>query len=91
MRQGFHVGDEVFLMNPRAVRQKVATATVSGLPGSHKFHGMDVPTSWLRVDLREVLQNRVALMFPNDAAGMALVEDAKGSTAIWDQEYVKLV
>jgi hypothetical protein len=90
MSQGFDVGDEVFLMNPRAVRQKVAAATVSGFPGIHKYHGKEIPPSWLKVDVREALQKGIQLMFPNAAADMEFVEDAKGSSAIWDQKYIKL-
>jgi hypothetical protein len=89
MQQGFNVGDEVFLMNPRAVRQKVASGMVSGIPGSHKYHGKDIPPSWLKVDIREALQTGVHLMFPNAAADMEFVEDAKGSCAMWDQKYIK--
>jgi hypothetical protein len=70
------------------VRQKVASATVSGLTGQHKFHGKEIPKSWVKVDVRDILVTKVALMFPNAAADMDVVEDAKGSSAIWDTKYI---
>lgn len=86
----FKVGDEVFLMNPRAHRQKVATARISGLLGESKFHFREIPQSWVKVDVLSILQPGVALMFPYEEADMALIEDAKGSTALWDTKYIKL-
>lgn len=88
--QGFELGDEVFLMNPRAVRQKVASGAISGLSGQHKFHGSEIPKSWVKVDVRDILQPGCALMFPNSAADMDFVEQAKGSAAIWDTKYITI-
>jgi hypothetical protein len=84
-----NVGDEVFLMNPRAVRQKVAVGTISGLLGEHQFHFKAIPESWLKVDVRDILIADVALMYPNEAADMTHIQHAKGSSVIWGQQYVK--
>jgi len=76
-------------MNPRAWRHKVATGTISGLHGSSKFHGAEIPKSWVKVDVWDVLLPGVALMVDNSAADMTLIEHARRSPAIWDQKYVK--
>jgi len=89
MPQDFSVGNKVFLMNPRAWRHKVAVGSVSGLYGSHKFHGAEIPSSWLKVDIHEALLPEVALMFPSAAVDMPLIEHATESPTIWDQKYVK--
>ena len=62
----FNMKDEVWLMNPRSKRQKVALGSVSGFPGKHKFHFKDILEGRLRVDVQDVLAPGVALMFPND-------------------------
>jgi hypothetical protein len=87
----FKVGDEVFLMNPRSVKQKVALGTISGVPGEHTFHGQDIPSGWWRVDVRVVLQEGVSLMFPNERGDQYMIEDAKGAPAMWTEKNLKLV
>lgn len=76
-------------MNPRAMRQKAALASISGVAGEHKFHGKDIPEGWWRVDVSNVLTIGVALMFPNERADQHRIEDAKGSTAMWAERFIK--
>ena len=80
----------MWLMNPRAVRQKLAVGCISGLPGKHKFHFMDIPETWFKVDVLEILHLEVQLMFDNDDDEQVNIEDAKGSSTIWDQKYIKM-
>lgn len=87
--QGFELGDDVFLINPRAVRHKVATGNISGVHGEHKFHGKEIPESWFKVNVNEVLEEGVALMYPHEAADMTLIQHAKGSSALWSAKYIK--
>ena len=68
----------------------MALGSVSGFPGEQKFHFTDIPKGWLRVDVLDVLAPRVALMFPNDDAEQHRIEDAKGTNAIWDSQYMQL-
>lgn len=84
------VGDEVTLMNPRAHRCQVATGTISGVAGTHKFHFKDIPESWYKVDVKSILQPGVALMIPNDKADQTVIEHAKGSSTLWAMKYIKL-
>lgn len=85
----FDIGDEVFLINPRAQRQKVATARVSGLPGEHKFHFAAIPHGWLKVDVLDIVQPGLALMYPNDDVDMRVLADAKGTCTVWDAQFIK--
>ena len=39
--------------------------------------------------MREILQEAVPLMYPNDKADQSLIEDAKGSAAMWADKYIK--
>lgn len=86
----FKVGDEVFLMNPRAVRQKVAVGNISGLLGEQKFHFKEIPDLWMKVDVRNVFHLGVHLMIEREDTDMIFVEHVKGSAELWDQKYIKL-
>jgi hypothetical protein len=57
------MGQEVMLMNPRSARQKVASGTLSGFGGQHKFHFKDIPEKWFKVDVREIHFQNIPLMF----------------------------
>jgi hypothetical protein len=83
------MGQEVWLMNPRSYRQKVATSTTSGFGREHKFYFTPIPETWFKVDVRVALVGDVALMFPNEDAEQMKVKDAVGSSAIWDLRYIK--
>jgi hypothetical protein len=85
----YRIGDAVFLFNPRAVRQRVAAGKISGLPGKHMFHHAEIPETWFKVDIVDVLQGGVPLMYPNDADDQEKIEDVKGTCTIWDQKYIK--
>ena len=77
-------------MNPRASRQKVAVGKISGLPGKHKFHFTDIPETWFKVDVSDILQKGVALMFPFDADDQNVMEDVRGTCTLWNQKYLKM-
>ncbi len=77
-------------MNPRAVKKKVAIGTISGVAGEHKLHFKDIPEGWWKVDVRDILQQGVALMYPNDKGEQYKIEDVKGSCTMWSEKYIKL-
>jgi hypothetical protein len=83
------MGQEVWLMNPRSVRQKVALGTVSGISGQHRFHFMEIPVGWMKVDITEVLASNVMLMMENRDAEQEKVKDAVGSSVLWNQKFMK--
>lgn len=86
----YRCGDEVFLLNPRAHKQKVAVGKISGLPGKHTYHCNDIPETWFKVDIHDILQGEVALMFPNAQGDQEVIKDVKGSCTIWSQKYLKM-
>jgi hypothetical protein len=86
----YRCGDEVYLINPRVNRQKVAVGNISGLPGKHKFHFTDIPETWFKVDVREILQKGVALMFPFHADDQNVIDDVTGTSTVWNQKYLKM-
>ena len=68
----------------------MAVGKISGLLGKHKFHHMDIPETWFRVDVREILQKGVALMLPVDGDDQNVIEDARGTSTLWNQNYMKM-
>jgi hypothetical protein len=78
------MGQEVWLLNPRAVKQKVARGTISGIVGLYKFHFQVIRDRWLKVDIQEALVSDAALMFPNDATDHSKVEDIVNRDALWN-------
>ena len=87
----YGIGDEVFLMNPRAIRHKAAIGKISGIPGKHKFHFQDIPENWFKIDVHEILITGVKLMFPSRDDEQDKIEDVKGTATLWDQKYLKSV
>ena len=85
----FSIGQEVWLLNPRNQKQKVAAAVVSGIGGVDKYHGSTVPESWFKVDVKEALSPNIPLLYPNEAAEQSVVKDAVGSNALWDSRFIK--
>jgi hypothetical protein len=83
------MGSEVWLMNPRSVRQKVASGTVSGIAGQHKFHFLEIPPAWMKIDIREALAPSVLLMMENLDDEQTQVGDAVGSSVLWNQRFLK--
>jgi hypothetical protein len=77
-------------MNSKRTAQKVALSTISGVPGTQKFHFKDIPENWMKVDVREALYPKTALMFPNDDIDQNIIGDAVGSAALWDQKHIKI-
>ena len=86
----FKVGDEVFLMNPRAVLKKVAVGNISRLPGEQKFQFKEILDLWVKVDVRNVFHLGAHLMIKRDDTDIIFVEHAKGSASLWNQKYIKL-
>jgi hypothetical protein len=76
-------------MNPRSVRQKAASGTVSGISGEHKFHFMDILDGWIKVDVHEALAPNVQLMMENRDDEQEKVKDAVGSLVLWNKKYMK--
>ena len=62
------MGDEVHLMNLHFTKQKLAVGRISGLGGVDMFHCLPIPRSWYRIDVKQVLQPNVPLMFENKDA-----------------------
>jgi hypothetical protein len=83
------MGQQVWLMNPQSIRQKAVCGTVSGISGQHRFHFVEIPDSWLKVDVQEALMPNVSLMMENREAEQEKVKDAVGSCVLWNQKYMK--
>jgi hypothetical protein len=83
------MGQQVWLMNPRSIRQKAARGTVSGISGQHRFHFVEIPDGWLKVDVQEALMPNVSLMMENREAEQEKVKDDVGSYVLWNQKYMK--
>lgn len=81
--------DDVYLINPRAVKQKVALGRISGIGGVDKFHCMEIPNSWYRVDVLSVLHPNLPLMFPKAEADQHVLRDVQGGNVIWDSKYIR--
>jgi hypothetical protein len=76
-------------MNPRSVRQKVASGTICGLTGEQKFYFRDIPDKWFKVDVREADCPNTSLMFSDDDAIQIKVKDVVKGNTIWDGRYMK--
>jgi hypothetical protein len=76
-------------MNPKQSTQKVATGTISGVGGEAKFHFVDIPDKWFKIDIREALLPETALIYVNEPADQYLVGDIVETISIWDQRYIK--
>lgn len=87
----YKLGDKVCLSNPAAPRQKVAVGKISGLPGVHKFHFRDIPPTWFKVDILEIMIPEVPLMYPMDEEGFSKMAHVKGTCTLWEQRVLKLV
>jgi hypothetical protein len=85
------MGQEVWLLNPREVKLKVAWGTISGIAGLHKFHFQVIRDWWLKVDIQEAHVPDATLMFPNDAADQSKVGNVVNGNALWNMKYVKAI
>ena len=55
----------------------MALGTICGIPGLHKFHCLDIPENWFKVEVKEVFHGGVALMLSNAADDAMKVADVK--------------
>jgi hypothetical protein len=85
----FILGQQVWLINPHSIRPKAASGTVSGISGQHKFHFMDIPDGWIKVDVGEALAPNVQLMMESRDDEQEKVKDAVGSSVLWNKKYMK--
>ena len=85
----FTLYEDVYLVNPRAVKQKVAMGKISGIGGVDKFHCMVISKNWFKVDICLVSQPSVPLMFPKAEVEQYVLEDAQGGIVIWDSKYIR--
>ena len=63
---------------------------INGFLGKHKFHFLDISETWFKVDVQEILQKEVPLMFPYDANDQNVIDDVRGMSTMWDQKYIKM-
>ena len=76
-------------MNLRSARQKVASGIVSGIGGQHRFHFMEIPPAWMKIDIREALAPSVPLMMENVDNEQMKVGDAVGLSVLLNQRFLK--
>ena len=76
-------------MNPRFTKQKLAVGRISGLGGMDMFHCLTILRSWYRIDVIQVLQPNVPLMFEKKDVEQFVLKDVKGGNTIWDSEYIQ--
>ena len=76
-------------MNPRSTKQKLVVGRISGLGGVDMFHCLPIPSFWYRIDVTQVLQPNVPLMFENKDDVQFVLKDVKGGNTIWDSEYIQ--
>jgi hypothetical protein len=67
----------------------VASRTVNGIGGEHKFHFEEIPDKWFKVDVLNAHFPNVALMFQNEDADQMLVKDVLKGNTIWDGKNMK--
>lgn len=72
------------------VKQSIASGTISGLGGKHKFHFCTIPDFCYKVDVKEAIWPLVSLMFPNKADGQVKVKDVVGSSCLWEGKFIKV-
>jgi hypothetical protein len=76
------MSQEVWFMNSKRYRQKVATGAISGFGGQYKFHFTPIPKTWFKVDVQIVLVCDVAFMFSDEDVEQIKVKDVVGPSAI---------
>ena len=76
-------------MNLRFTKQKLKVGRISSLGGVDIFHCLPIPSSWYRIDVMQVLQTNVPLMFENKDAEQFVLKDVKGGNTIWDSKYIQ--
>ena len=78
----------MYLFNPRSVKQKVAVATISGLGGVDKFHFLEIPKHWYKVDVKDALFPKCPLMYEKPDADQLFLKDVVKGNTIWDQQHI---
>jgi hypothetical protein len=53
-------------MNPKWSTQKVAMGTISDVGREAKFHFVNIPDKWFKIDIHEALLLETALMYVNE-------------------------
>jgi hypothetical protein len=53
-------------MNPKRSTQKMVMGTINGVGGEAKFHFVDIPDKWFKIDIWEALLLEIALMYVNE-------------------------
>jgi hypothetical protein len=86
----FFMGQAMWLMNPRATRQKVAGGRISEIGREDKFHFISILETWFKIDVGEIFILDVPFMWENESADQMKVEDVKGGNAVWDQKFLKV-
>jgi len=71
-------------MNPKNVRQNVASSKVNGQWGLEKFHGATIPKFWFKVDVANVHMPKLPLMHPNEIDDHVIVGDVVGTCTLWN-------
>jgi hypothetical protein len=77
-------GQQVCLMNPKNLKQKVVVGIVSGFGGIDKFHFNIIPESWLKVDVKDVLSSNA-----HELADQSVVGDVVGGNTLWDEKFIR--
>jgi hypothetical protein len=63
---------------------------VSDFSGEHRFHFLEIPDGWMKVDVHEALVPNAVLMMENRDAEQEKFKDAVGLSILWNQKNVKI-
>jgi hypothetical protein len=58
----FSRGQNIWIMNLGATRQKVAAGAISGIGGEDQFHFNVIPDTWYKIDIKDILAPAVPLV-----------------------------
>jgi hypothetical protein len=87
-----NIGQYVVLVNPKNPRQKVAFGKINGRWGfMDKFHGLNIPKFWIKVDVAVEHVLDVPLMHPYEVDDQVVIKDVVGSCTLWNLKYVKVI
>lgn len=85
--QEFYASDEVALLNSNDLSSKVAFGSILVVGGQEMFHGRFIPPHFVRVDLKDVVQD-IHLMVANEEAEQTLFRHAMGSSILWFKDFI---
>lgn len=80
---------QVCLMNPQNVKQKVVVGVVSGFRGTNEFYFKTIPDLWLKVHMKEVVCPNTAFMYPHKGANESVIKDDMDGNALWKEEFIR--